>query len=77
MTVKIVVLALLVGLIGVGCAPEAPKKTPTDQTIEKPTVSDANCRSDNLARMDPRVRQSFADDCARSGTFKPNSGRTW
>lgn len=36
-----------------------------------PEVTAENCRNENIAKLDPSLRQTFADTCVRSGVFKP------
>lgn len=61
---------IVMGLI-TGCS-DKPKEPP-----KMPMVNDANCTIDKIAKVDPAVRQQFADACARRGVFKPSTGKAY
>lgn len=65
--------AALVAALVAGCdnKPEPPK------AVDMPQVSDENCKPENVAKVDASVRQQFADACARRGSFKPSTGKTY
>lgn len=53
------------------------KPAPAPPQAALPEVNDENCKNENIAKLDPAIRQPFADACFRSGTHKPSTGRTW
>ncbi|MCS4511834.1 entry exclusion lipoprotein TrbK [Xylophilus ampelinus] len=66
-------LAALVAALVAGCD----NKPKPAATVAMPEVNDKNCKPGNVAKVDASVRQQFADACARRGSFKPSTGRTW
>lgn len=62
--------------VGTGCD-NKPQPAPPSAPVALPEVNNDNCKSENIAKLDPAVRQPFADACFRSGTYKPSSGKTW
>lgn len=65
--------AALLAALAAGC-----DKQPEPQKVaDLPQVNDENCKPENVAKVDTRVRQQFADACARRGSFKPSTGRTY
>lgn len=70
LTTAAVVAALLTG-----CAPDALEEPEKE---EMPVMNDENCKLENIKKIqDEKVRQAFADACARRGDFKPSSGKTY
>ncbi|MBS0554865.1 MAG: entry exclusion lipoprotein TrbK [Proteobacteria bacterium] len=58
-----------------GCSPQTPQEA---KGGEVPVVSDENCRPENIKQIqDEKVRQTFADACARRGGFKASSGKNY
>lgn len=67
-------IALVVALLS-GCSQDAPEEPRKE---EMPVVSDENCKFENIKKIqDEKVRQTFADACARRGGFKSSSGKTY
>ncbi|MDX6018634.1 entry exclusion lipoprotein TrbK [Shewanella indica] len=43
-----------------------------------PEVNNANCKKEIIMAIEPKsAREEFAGKCARRGTFKPSTGKTW
>ncbi|KAI5912060.1 entry exclusion lipoprotein TrbK [Azoarcus sp. PA01] len=67
--------AALMGALVTGCAPDASEEPKKE---EMPVVNDENCKLENIKKIqDEKVRQAFADACARRGDFKSSSGKTY
>lgn len=66
--------ALVVALLS-GCSPDA---TEEPKKEEMPAVNDENCKPENIKKIqEEKVRQTFADACARRGGYKASSGKTY
>lgn len=72
-TNKALALAALVAASIAGCD----NKPKLPAAVAMPEVNDENCKPDNVAKVDASVRQQFADACARRGSFKPSTGKTY
>lgn len=71
---NLTVAALVVALLS-ACSPDA---TEEPKKEEMPVVNDENCKLENIKKIqNEKVRQTFADACARRGDFKPSSGKTY
>lgn len=70
------VLALAIAaaaLLG-ACSPRIEAPLPDDVL---PEVNAENCRPDAIKALHKRIRQEFASQCFRSGTFTPSPPRNW
>ena len=66
----VIVIALLSA-----CSPDATKEP---RAGDMPVVNDENCKLENIKPIqDEKVRQTFADTCARRGGFKSSSGKSY
>jgi entry exclusion lipoprotein TrbK len=71
---QVTAAALLAALV-VACSPATPEG-PSGK--EMPVLNDENCKPENIAKIkDSAVREKFAQECLRRGTFKPSSGKKW
>jgi entry exclusion lipoprotein TrbK len=75
MDTKLSLTVLLVIFVAAGCGEKPESAPPAPAAL--PEVNNENCKTENIAKLDPSIRQHFADACFKSGTYKPSSGRTW
>lgn len=70
-TLSLAAVALVAALLA-GC--DNPKE---EVSKEIPTVSDENCKPENIAKLDKSIHEKFSSACLRRGSFKPSEPKTW
>ena len=68
----VIVVVLAAAVAGCNSKADAPVKA-----ADMPQVSEENCKTENVEKLDTHIRQRFADACFKRGTFKPSKPAAW